>query len=121
MTGTRPGFTTVTTTAAVVILHAAWSSTTLYNTGDEVLYNGRVWRALWYSRGDVPGDGKKNSPWQEWATGEDGNAIWTATRVFNAGDKAWYQGKLYVTQWYSRGDAPGGEEQPLEARLNDAA
>jgi hypothetical protein len=90
---------------------AAWSPTTVYGEGDYVAFQGKVWKALWYSKNDTPG-GKKNGPWQEWASADDGNAVWTPTRVFEAGDKAWYQGTLYVAQWYARGDVPGAKKSP---------
>src|SRR5262249_6723318 len=106
VTGTKVGFTDVTTTAQVTITAPAWASTTAYAADDLVSYQGKVWKALWYTRNEAPGS-KKNGAWQEWATADDGNAVWTDTRVFNAGDKAWYQGRLYVAQWYSRGEAPG--------------
>jgi hypothetical protein len=88
---------------------AAWSPTAVYGAGDYVAYQGKVWKALWYAHQDAPGT-KKNGPWQEWATAEDGNAVWTPTRVFDAGDKAWYHSTLYVARWYARGDVPGAKK-----------
>jgi chitodextrinase len=109
VTGSKPGFTDATTSASITVGATAWGSSTAYDTGDFVSYQGTFWKALWWTRNEAPGS-KKNGAWQEWATADDGNAVWTATRVFNTGDKAWYQGKLYVAQWYSRGDVPGAKK-----------
>ncbi|HEX4686936.1 MAG TPA: lamin tail domain-containing protein [Nocardioides sp.] len=109
VTGSKPGFADATTTATLTITAAVWGSTNVYDTGDFVSYQGTFWKALWYTRNEAPGS-KKNGAWQEWVTADDGNAVWTATRVFDAGDEAWYQGRLYLAQWYSRGDVPGAKK-----------
>ena len=40
-------------------------------------------------------------------TNPDGTAVWTASRVFNGGDEATYQGHLYQALYYTRDQAPG--------------
>jgi 5'-nucleotidase len=82
----------------------AWKSTTIYNTGDTVTYQGSTWQALWWTQNQKPGD--PNGPWMEMATAPDGTALWTPTRIFTAGDIATYQGKKYVAQWWTRNVAP---------------
>lgn len=88
MTGTRPGFLDATTTTTVTATAAVWAPTTVYDTGDFVSYQGAFWKPLWYTRNEAPGSKKKNGAWQEWSTTDDGNAVWTPTRVFEAGDQA---------------------------------
>lgn len=39
-----------------------WTATRVFTGGDVVVYQGRTYRALWYSRGEAPGS-KKNSAW----------------------------------------------------------
>nr|PZN33766.1 MAG: hypothetical protein DIU67_06120 [Actinomycetota bacterium] len=39
----------------------------------------------------------------------DGTAIWTPSRVFEAGDLAWHEGKLYQAQWWNRNTRPTGK------------
>ena len=34
---------------------AAWDTTKVYNAGDKVSYNGKVFQALWYTSGEIPG------------------------------------------------------------------
>jgi 5'-nucleotidase len=91
----------------------AWSPAKVYNTGDRVSYQGKIWEALWYSKNDAP-DSRKVGAWQEIATAADGTAIWTTTRVFNAGDTVIHQGKVWKALWYSRNDAPGAKNGPWQ-------
>lgn len=92
----------------------AWDPLTVYTADDEVGFNGSVWRALWWTRGEQPG-----SPWGAWeeiVTDPDGTAVWTPSRVFIAGDVARYHGETYVAKWWTRNQAPGdrwGPWQPL--------
>ncbi|MEH1166268.1 carbohydrate-binding protein [Micromonospora sp. CPCC 205539] len=88
-----------------VNLPAEWSSSAVYNDGDRVTYQGRVFRASWYTKNQKPGD--PNGAWQEIAMTEDGTSIWTASRVFNTGDFAMYDGKKWRAQWYTRNQKPG--------------
>ena len=32
-----------------------WSAATAYTGGENVVYNGRLWRARWWTQGEVPG------------------------------------------------------------------
>ena len=50
---------------------AAWDKKKVYNTGDQVSYDGKVFQALWYTSGETPGS-KKNGAWAEIATAADG-------------------------------------------------
>ncbi|WP_405428003.1 carbohydrate-binding protein [Micromonospora sp. NBC_00617] len=89
-----------------VNLPAQWSSSTVYNDGDRVTYQGRVFRASWYTKNQKPG-ADANGAWQEIVMTEDGTAIWTASRIFNAGDFAMYDGRKWRAQWYTRNQKPG--------------
>jgi predicted extracellular nuclease len=84
---------------------ATWSASTVYTKGDVVSYDGSVWRALWHTKGQKPGD-----PWGAWeqlVTGPDGVAVWTPSRVFDAGDIVTYQGRTYEALYYTRNQKPG--------------
>ena len=104
-----PARTTVTVT---VNLPAAWVASKVYNSGDRVTYQGKVYAASWYSRDNKPGD--PNGPWQELAMTEEGVAIWTASRVFNGGDVVAFEGKRWRARWYSRDQKPGDPNGPWE-------
>jgi len=38
----------------------AWVSTTAYNGGAVVSYNGHQWTAKWWTQGDIPGNNSQN-------------------------------------------------------------
>ena len=84
----------------------AWARNKVYTSGDAVSFNGRVFKALWYTSGETPGSSNYGA-WAEIATATDGTAIWTPSRVFTAGDIVTYQGKTFKAQWYTRNQAPG--------------
>ncbi|MET0974119.1 MAG: lamin tail domain-containing protein [Leifsonia sp.] len=90
---------------------AAWDKKTVYLAGDRVSYDGRVFAALWYTKGEIPGS-SKNGAWAEVAIASDGSTLWTATGVFNTGDVVLYQGRTFRALWYTRGTTPGGVGGP---------
>jgi hypothetical protein len=99
-----------TTVTVTVNLPKAWDSSTVYNNGDKVTYNGRVYLASWYTRKQTPGD--PYGPWQELALTEDGTAIWTASRIFTAGNIVTYKDHVYKAKWWTRNQAPGDPYGP---------
>lgn len=90
----------------------AWSPTEVYDTGDRVMYDGRVWEALWWTRGQAPGD--PYGPWMEIATAPDGTAIWTPSRIFDTGDRVIYDGKVWEALWWTRNQKPGDPYGPWQ-------
>ena len=95
----------VTTPGACV--PAAWSATTVYTTGLTASYNGNIYKAKWYTKGDKPG---ASDPWQFVSTCSGGAApitAWSATTIYLVGDKAIYNGKTYTAKWWVKGDVPG--------------
>lgn len=83
----------------------AWDPATVYVAGDTVSHRGAVFEALWWTRGQEPGD--PYGPWQEIATAADGTAVWTPSRVFVAGDVVMHDGVRYVARWWTRNQEPG--------------
>ncbi|WP_281613912.1 glycosyl hydrolase family 18 protein [Flammeovirga sp. SubArs3] len=67
--------------------HPEWDSETIYTGGDQVVFNGNIYSAKWWTQGNEPGNG---DPWQ--ATGEVcgngglGDVVPTITFVHPAGD-----------------------------------
>lgn len=88
----------------------AWDARTIYGAGDEVTYAGSLWRALWWTSNQKPGD--PYGPWQEIVTAADGTATWTPSRVFTAGDVVVHQGKRYEAKWWTRNQRPGDRHGP---------
>lgn len=82
-----------------------WAETTAYRAGDRVTFDGRLWRAGWWTRGEVPGADEKGA-WQEIAVDSTGTDVWTVTRVFVEGDVVVHEGHRYEARWWTRGDEP---------------
>ncbi len=99
---------------------AAWSSTKVYNTGDRVSFNGRVFEALWYTKGETPGS-SNNGAWAEIAIAADGSTLWTPSRIFTSGDVVAYQGRTFKALWWTRGQTPGGSGGPWSEVVAPAA
>lgn len=85
---------------------APWDPQRVYTAGDEVSFDGAVWRALWWTQGEKPGTSPTGA-WQEIATAPDGTAIWTPSRVFHSGDVVSYDGSTWRALWYTRNQKPG--------------
>ncbi|PFG41940.1 endo-1,4-beta-galactanase [Isoptericola jiangsuensis] len=88
------------------VTHPAYDAATVYTAGDRVSLDGRVFEALWWTRGATPG----TSPWGAWAEiagTADGTAVWTDSRVFVAGDVVVHDGVTFVARWWTRNQEPG--------------
>jgi uncharacterized repeat protein (TIGR02543 family) len=87
---------------------AGWTASWIYNGGETVAYNGKVYKAMWYTRDQTPGD--PNGPWEEVGqpvvTAQGTFASWTASWVYNGGETVVYNGHLYKARFYSRDLAP---------------
>ncbi|WP_420812227.1 immunoglobulin-like domain-containing protein [Photobacterium salinisoli] len=62
---------TVTVTDDSQICSDAWQATAVYNAGDVVSYDGKTWKAKWWTQNNVPG-AEQWGPWEE--TGSSGCA-----------------------------------------------
>ena len=91
-------------------LRPAWSSSIAFTAGDEVIYDGRLFRASYWTKNQTPGD--PTGPWQEIAADGAGVAIWTASRIFERGDVVTYNGTTWRAQWYTRNQVPGSPNGP---------
>ena len=83
-----------------------WSSTTVYNKGDEIWYQGSKFVARYYTEGDIPG--RDNSPWQE-ITDQ-----WRSFNIYAQDDEVWYEGSKYRAKYYTKGDKPSNINGPWE-------
>jgi predicted extracellular nuclease len=90
----------------------AWNATTVYNTGDEVSFQGSTWRALWWTRNQAPGD--PNGAWEQLTTAPDGTTVWTPSRIFNTGDSVTFNGKTYLALYWTRNQQPGNPAGPWQ-------
>lgn len=89
-----------------------WSATTVYNDGDLVSHDDRVFEAQWWTKGDEPGSTSTGS-WMEYGTlalCEAGSAReWTSSWVYQAKDKAVLDGVVYQAKWWTRNQRPSAE------------
>ena len=86
----------------------AWDATVVYDVGDHVTYDGRLFLASWWTQNQVPG-ASPWGPWQEIAPADaTGVARWTASRIYEAGDRASLDGTVYEAKWPTRNQAPSG-------------
>ncbi|WP_377270786.1 lamin tail domain-containing protein [Peterkaempfera sp. SMS 1(5)a] len=113
LTDTLGNVYTVALPAITINSYATWSPSEVYNTGDTVGYQGKLFRASWWTQNQTPGN--PYGPWQEIATTEDGTPVWTASRIFEAGDIAVYRGRTYQAKWYTRNQTPGDPYGPWTA------
>jgi chitodextrinase len=83
-----------------------WTVTRPFTTGDIVVYQGRTFKALWYTRGTAPGG--VGGPWSEIVAPATPGGIpgWSAATVYNGGEKVTYQGQVWQAKWYTAGEAP---------------
>ena len=89
--------------------YTAWTPSWVYNGGEKVAYDGKLYQAAWYTRDTKPGD--PNGPWEQIGapvvTPKGAFAAWTPSWIYNGGEKVAYQGRLYTAKWYTRNQAPG--------------
>ncbi|WP_157802744.1 DUF5695 domain-containing protein [Compostimonas suwonensis] len=99
----------LTDVVSALVRHPDWNAATVYNAGGTVTYQGHVYVAQWYTKGQTPGD--PNGSWVELGelvpSAGDGVRAWTASGVYNGGDVVAYNGGVYQAKWYSRNQAPG--------------
>ena len=98
-------------------MYATWNANTIYNTGDIVAYNGKLWKAQWYTTGEIPGTTGQWGCWQECGTApttppttptQPGTYTnWNANTVYNTGDIVSYNGKNWIAGWYTIRETPG--------------
>ncbi|GAA2009033.1 Cys-Gln thioester bond-forming surface protein [Microbacterium ulmi] len=91
----------------------AWDSRTVYTGGENVSYDGRLFRAQWWTQGDVPG----STPWGSWTeiaspvdTSEGAAPAWASSTVYTGGETVAFQGSLWIAQWWTRNQEPGASE-----------
>jgi len=90
-----------------------WDGTRVYTEGNVVGFDGSVWLASWWTRGQTPGD--PYGPWQEVRIDAHGATVWTASRIFEEGDQVVFEGAAYEAQWWTRNQAPGVQHGPWMA------
>lgn len=101
------------TAITVTTLPARWDENQTYGSKDLVSYQGNVFEAQWWSKGDIPGDDPAG-PWaelgKEVSTGNGDYRTWTDSQIYMSGDKVVCQGHIWEAQWWNRNEEPGTTE-----------
>ncbi|MFD7312100.1 S8 family serine peptidase [Promicromonospora sp. NPDC059942] len=88
----------------------AWDRKAIYTAGDEVLHDGSVWVAQWWTKGQKPGA----TPWGPWAEvgadvvcGDETYQAWTNSWIYTGGETVEHEGKLWRAKYWTRNQEPG--------------
>ncbi|MGG8495748.1 glycosyl hydrolase family 18 protein [Tenacibaculum sp. TC6] len=88
----------------------AWEAKIYAQAGTEVSYNGAVYRNKWYaSSTETPGS---SDVWEyvQSCNGEVtycGALEWLSSKVYNTGEKVYYNQKIYRAKWWTQNNEPG--------------
>lgn len=99
-----------------------WQATGVYEEGDKVVWQGRVYQAKWWSEGDQPDAPVEHvweTPWRYLGPvlESDREAVrtavlsgnwerWTSDNVFLGGDEVEYNNQVFRAKWWTQGDEP---------------
>lgn len=85
-----------------------WNTNTIYDTGDQVIVDGQVYEAKWWTQGQNPAD--HSGQWDVWKKINDsepeGPQEWNAEAVYTEGDRVTHKGKLYEAKWWTQNQSP---------------
>ena len=85
-------------------MHPAYSDATTYTGGEKVSYEGLMYQAKWWTRGNAP------DATEAFELISDVVLEYSDNTVYDGGDQARYQGKLYEAKWWTRGTAPSNSD-----------
>lgn len=94
------------TEPSTVVPGDTYVSDKAYHRGDTVVFNGKTYRAKWWTRGENPETS------QVWELVDDGNqtaapAAWSPFKIYTAGMQVTYKGRVYEAKGWTIGLAPG--------------
>lgn len=88
-----------------------WDAGKVYFQGDQVIYNGKVFEARNWTKGDQPG--LIDSPWNE-VTDQ-----WRAFNIYLAGQQVVYNQKVFITREWTQDEEPGLLNSPWQEVTNE--
>ncbi|WP_298313669.1 carbohydrate-binding protein [uncultured Aquimarina sp.] len=109
-----------------------WNSAVAYTNGNEVVYQATLYRAKWWTQGDIPSSNNGNGkPWEliencDGDTDGDGGdtdgdncsqSQWNSSTAYSGGNEVTYQNSIYKAKWWTQGDIPAtntGSGRPWE-------
>lgn len=80
----------------------AWDANKAYNAGEKASYQGKVYKAKWWVKGETPDTSRA---W-ELATPSQGDA-WQVGKAYSAGDTVTHNSQKYQARWWTQGEEPG--------------
>lgn len=87
-----------------------WDANQVYLTGDEVMYDGKTYRAQWWTQRDTPGEAGVWLLVDEEDEVENGEgpevSAWDEDTVYLKGDTVSYDGEVYEALWWTQGETP---------------
>lgn len=115
MNGSRRGFLRRTSALAALLTggtavsaartHPDWRADAVYREGDRVRYDGDVWEAQWWTKGEKPH--VTAAVWARIeADSDDTPPAWNPDGVYQAGSRVVRAGSVWEAQWWTRGDDP---------------
>jgi len=90
--------------------YPVWDAATVFNNGDRVIYDGRIFEAQWWVQSQSPAN---SGPWGAWM--EIGELVyiggahaytWTNSRVFENGDTVVYNNQVFRARFWTRNQSP---------------
>ncbi|MCF2856601.1 discoidin domain-containing protein [Pseudoalteromonas sp. SMS1] len=86
-----------------------WQAHNAYKKGQRVHFEGALYRANWWTQGDLPSRNKSGA-WQLLQFVNDSTAItppWLDTQIYNKGDTVAYKGEVFQARWWTQNNTPG--------------
>ena len=84
-------------------INAVPTAPRVFNTGDVVVYNGKKYKAMWWTRNQVPGVVGGPSTELPPPTPAGTFPAWSAATVYLGGETITYLGHTYQAQWWTSG------------------
>ncbi|EPF0317386.1 carbohydrate-binding protein, partial [Enterobacter chuandaensis] len=83
-------------------IHGSWLSDKIYVGGDIVSFEGKQYKATWWTKGTKPGT---DDVWENMNRAD--KEEWNVDKIYQGGEKTQYQGKTCIAKWWTKGDLPG--------------
>ncbi|WP_460917206.1 carbohydrate-binding protein [Plantactinospora veratri] len=95
----------------------AWDPKKVYDSGDQVSYNGAIYIAQWWTQNEKPGS-TTTGAWREQgvlvpAAGA-GVRAWTPSWVYTGGETVAHNGHTWKARWWTRNQQPGDPNGPWQ-------
>lgn len=84
-----------------------WDQGIVYVEGDQARFEGSLYEAKWWTRGDLPGD---SAVWKLLESSTTEIRDWKMKNVYTVGNQVLHEGIVYEAQWWTSGDTPGEKD-----------